>query len=207
MRLVVSKSDEFFITIAKHEYHSFILAGVRKRNGQIHSLTKVGKRLNFHEDNCFGLLKAGLYRASALLWDEGVHRRSGSNIPISYTSYSITYEQYLDLVFLLEKAQQEFRCTFDCYKPISATDENVVLEYTFDWKLIPNLGLPISNQEKNETEVVGERPVVQQTLHRTHVLAASNTCRHTAIDLIHYVTGVKESTQNLSSQFFRDLPL
>ncbi|KTD08481.1 hypothetical protein [Legionella jamestowniensis] len=190
--MIVDKSDEFYIAIAKNEEgHSFIFAGV-KSNGENHLLARVGKVKVDDDSACQFILKFGFSSIQSKLEDEKIYRNKGKRYAINYIAYTISYEQYLSFIGLLQQIQEEKRRSFQCYKPIEENDSKVKLQLT---------------AEKTElTYQIEPKPRAKEIIEHTETLHCTNTCRHSALALVNYVFDSEQATQDVSKQFFHDLP-
>ncbi|KTD23802.1 Uncharacterised protein [Legionella lansingensis] len=185
----IDQSDEFFIAIAKQEGHSFVFAGI-KQKGKIHLLARVGKVFKPQKGKCLipkALCNAVFFQAQAQIEDEGIARPDGWESSISYAAHAISYQQYLQFVALLEEIETED--SFECYKP----GEEGELEFT---------GKKVLASKSDEKNACATKIIA-----RGQVLNLSNTCRHTAIDLIKYVCNDEQVTHDISRTFFCNLPL
>ncbi|AHE67736.1 hypothetical protein [Legionella oakridgensis] len=178
------EQDEFFIALAKKGGHSFIMLGVMQENKPV-LLARVGKIVIDSDDCCKLSGKLLFTGAKAELQSESLHPKG----EISYSAYAISYRQYLQFTKLMSFAQ---RGSISCYLPDSEDDTTATLKL----KTIQKRELSPDNTEQ-------ERKIVEKTHHTT----LSNTCRHTAIDLIEYTQGIRTLTNNVSRLFFRSLPL
>lgn len=190
--MIVDKSDEFYIAIAKNEEgHSFIFAGVES-NGENHLLARVGKVKVDDDSVCQFILKFGFSSIRSKLDDEKIYRNKGKRYAINYIAYAISYEQYLGFIGLLQQIQEEKQRSFECYKPIEENGKTVKLQLM---------------AEKTElTYQIETKPRANKIIEHTETLNCTNTCRHSALSLVNYVFDSEQATQNVSSQFFRDLP-
>jgi hypothetical protein len=198
MTLTVKKSDEFFIAIAKirGNAHTFIFVGVKLLE-EILILARVGKAMDVRKGNPPGLFSLIFSPVKAILKDEGVDRLAGWRQEITYEAYAISYQQYLQFMALLKKIQDDTNC-FSGYAPIRVNQDEVELAWI---KKILN------SNDSNATSMPLVAELEDILIHNLEDLHLSNTCRHTAIDLINHVCGNKENTKAISTQFFCSLPL
>lgn len=101
--------SEFFISLAKVEEHSFLMLGVISSNGP-KLLARVGKTFDIDPDvdASFAIGKKLLGNGLiSRIKDEGVTRKEGHIVAITYQAYSISYEQTKD--FLASIADIESR--------------------------------------------------------------------------------------------------
>ena len=100
--LHAKKSDEYFIAISQQDWHTFIMLGVML-NGKPTLLTRIGKASRKNPNLCSFFFS----ELAAQLSDEGITRRTTIETPISYSAYTITYQQVLDFIGLVEKINQK----------------------------------------------------------------------------------------------------
>ncbi|ARG96921.1 hypothetical protein B6N58_04135 [Legionella micdadei] len=223
-RIVVNQQDEFFIALGKktsgninERNHAFIMVGVMKegkpillgrlgktnrvdpdiqtliRLGQeVETLGKTnltrriqlkGKILKTEIKTCF---KNCFFGTESELEEESL-RLYGS---ISYAAYAITFEQYkqfLRIIPFVQKSQE-----ISCFQPVDTQDDKIILE---------KKGFPYA-ENLNDANTQ-ERDIVARACY----LHPNNTCRHTGIDLIEYTLGIPHLTDNISRQFFVNLPV
>ncbi|QEY52723.1 hypothetical protein [Legionella longbeachae] len=204
--ITVNKDSEFFMTIAKEGVHSFIMLGVMvKDTPQL--LARVGKGNLI--DPSFGTScsksftmfgKAVATRTEASLMDEGISDDEDATSDISYQSYSITYEQYLEFLALTKNIHEEqldhykerevpnvaykeltypqrgvykLRAGIKCYIPT----QDEAGKITFQYESIKNFQPPMVNDNQ---------PLQQEIISGAKEIKASNTCRTTARALLNY---------------------
>ncbi|WP_133126849.1 hypothetical protein [Legionella nagasakiensis] len=185
-RIVNKEQDEFFIALAKKGVHTFVMLGVMQEGRPV-LLARVGKFVIDDNQSCCRLGGKLLFTgAKAELQPESL--RLGGDI--SYGAYVISYRQYLQFTKLMSMAQgsQSIRC----YLPEREDDTTAVLTLK-----------EIKKSESSDENTEQERKIIA----RTHHTQLSNTCRHTAIDLIEYTQGIRTLTTNVSRLFFQSLPL
>ncbi|KTC85295.1 hypothetical protein [Legionella cincinnatiensis] len=206
MPITVDKDSEFFITIAKEGIHSFIMLGVMV-DDKPQLLARVGKGNLI--DPSFGTScgkqftmfgKAVGTHTEASLMDEGLSDNENVTSDISYQSYSITYEQYLEFLALTKEIHNEqlehyknrelpnvkyreltypqkgvhkLRSGINCYLPTQEESGKI----TFEYKSI-NTFQP---QHVNDNQ-----PLHQEIISGAKEIKASNTCRTTARALLNY---------------------
>ncbi|WED43459.1 hypothetical protein [Legionella cardiaca] len=198
--MTVKKNDEFFISIAKDEgVHSFILLGVKNETG-VHLLARVGKVGVATEFGCKILCKAAFSSTPAQLIDEKIDRETENRTNISYAAYAINYQQYLDFIALLQHIQDENlldtsvqHLPFTCFKPVQEKGGLVTLQQTSEKTALTHELAPREESAEVSKEV--------------HSLGLTNTCRHSALSLLKYVCRDEQVPHDLSSAFFRNLPL
>ncbi|KTC77115.1 hypothetical protein [Legionella brunensis] len=190
MVMTVNKSDEFFISIAKQGVHSFIFVGVKSK-GEHHILARVGKVMD--ADVSCSVLRAAFFSTKAFISYEEFSKQPGRKIPIGYAAYDITYEQYLGFIALLEELQARDNIAYPCFKPAEENGNEVNLQWTA--------------QRTEVTHKIPLKPEAENIIKESHSLNLSSTCRHGALSLLDYVRGHEQTIHNVSSKFFRDLPL
>ncbi|ASQ46907.1 hypothetical protein [Legionella clemsonensis] len=191
--MTVDKSDEFYLAIAKDvEGHSFLFAGVQS-NGKNHLLARVGKGRANHDRVCQFIFKFAFSSLKGELFDEGISRRKGRRHAINYVAYTINYQQYLDFISLLQQIQgKKIQKSYECFKPVEENGTQVTLTYTDETTVL--------------TRPIVPKPAADEIIEQMETLHCTNTCRHSALSLVNYVLDDKQATQNVSKQFFNDLP-
>ncbi|WP_370529165.1 hypothetical protein [Legionella sp. PC1000] len=126
----------------------------------------------------------------AYLEDERISRDNKDERSITYQAYDITYEQYLEFVGILESLQESDN-TFTCYKPCIKKDP--------DLTNIDEVRFILSNRKK--------LPSVNADKIKAHLseLNISNTCRHSAIELVEAIQHAPVPS-SVSSSFLVNLP-
>ncbi|CEK09720.1 hypothetical protein [Legionella hackeliae] len=191
IEILANKSDEFYIAMAKYGSHSFIFAGVKTKNKN-HILARMGKVVyGSFTDLCGPTLGFTFSSAMAGLIDEKIYKEKDRKLPISYLAYSISPEQYVDFVDLIQRVEKEEKVEIDCYRPAEQTDTQIKLRLTAE---------PIELNKKVSEEA-------ENLIGDAQKANFKNTCRHTAKSIINYVYHDAHSTDNISSQFFFGLPL
>lgn len=200
----LSKSDEYFISIAKQDIHSFIMLGVMV-NGKPKLLARVGKTNDLDPDvkAQATMIAKGLTTGTlARLADEGIYRREGHRVTISYQAYSINYQQlndFLALLALMEKEQLKKEAIkshvgkeklIKCYAPVidGRDKDKVIFEYT-------NL------QDCNLTTTKSNEKT-EKIIRKAQEIHIKNTCRTTAKKLIETILGFKT---DISGHFLTEL--
>ncbi|KTD72992.1 hypothetical protein [Legionella tucsonensis] len=188
------KTAHFFISINKQGPHSFLMLGLYDQNKVQHVLCRVGKFGDGIENPNFlfslrFVCNSLFFANDAHLEDEGISRSCKDARSITYQAYDITYEQYLEFVRILESLQSsnnKFKCYKPCKSPSITNSDAVTLEFTDEKRLL----LPINTE-----------------LLKTHLskLNISNTCRHSAIELVEAIQHTHISS-SVSSSFFVNLP-
>lgn len=198
--ITVKKTDEFFISLATVRGHSFVLAGVNS-GGKTHILARVGKVVAHPEEfSCKSMVKEGKLVSSAtsaesIIADEGIFHSDRYRSKISYSAYSISYDQYLHFIDLVQQLESvENRNLIRCFKPCTDEYDEVTLKYQ-------RANTAITDQITREMERCAK------VKSKTTRITINNTCRHSAIDLLNYVRNDAPLANNVSNQFFRDLPL
>ena len=194
MTIIIDKeTDKFFIAIGKEDRHSFVMFGVYDQNKVQHLLCRVGKFFDGgNEPNANRYFSASKRLASALfssahakLRSEAIVRKQKQQKEISYQAYDATYEQYIEFIQLLETLQTE-KNVFLCFKPVQQNGNKVVFERT---------GTKLGTSNTN----------INHIKDNVCKLSISNTCRHSAVNLLKEVQKTPQSSL-VSSGFFIDLP-
>ncbi|KTD14498.1 hypothetical protein Lgra_0529 [Legionella gratiana] len=209
MSITVDKESEFFITIAKEGIHSFVMLGVMVDN-KPELLARVGKGNlidpNFGEScgNQFTMFgKAVGSHTEASLMDEGISRKKDRTSDISYQSYAITYEQYLEFLALTKEIHEhqlehykerelpkvdpskwtypqqgvhKLRSGINCYLPSQVESGKI----TFEFKPITTFEHQCANKNQQTR---------QDIISGANEIKVSNTCRTTARALLNYTLG------------------
>ena len=189
--MVVNRDDEFFIAIGKKGIHSFVMLGVMKNNMPF-LLARVGKTNSIDEDFGRGLCSQGKLAVKAIVSQTKSALQEEPLLlqgHISYSAYAIGYEHCIQFLKLIALSQRIH--AINAYQPVREDDAGVVMEK----KALPRA--PIEEAD------VKQRNIIE----RSHSLHINNTCRSTAIDLIEYTQNISHLTDNVSSAFFRDLPV
>lgn len=205
--ITVDKDSEFFITIAKEGIHSFIMLGVMVDN-KPQLLARVGKGNLI--DPSFGTScgkqftmfgKAVGSHTEASLMDEGISTKNkDATSDISYQSYSISYEQYLEFLALTKEIHENqlkyyqerelpdvpykeltypqrgihnLRSGIDCYIPTQEEAGKI----TFEYKPIKTFEHECANDKQQ---------IREEIISGSKEIKASNTCRTTARALLNY---------------------
>lgn len=186
------ENTKFFISINQQGPHTFIMSGIYEGTRAPHVLCRVGKIADtesLSSDVCLNVLSLFFnicfFSTKAILKDEGVARKHINVTDIRYQAYDITYEQYLELLQLLESVQTTTN-KFICYKPNVRNGKTVELRLTSE--LVLNQKSKHQFLEKSANE-----------------LSINNNCRHTAIHLVEEVSKTHISPM-VSTLFTSKLP-
>jgi hypothetical protein len=185
------EQDNLFISIAKIKAHTFIMLGVYNSTKVKHLLCRVGKVLDggLDELNClervFFSLNILASEVPGKLDNEIIEGDEKREDQISYQAYDISLKQYIAFIRLLEAMETEHN-RYLCYKPV---DEDET-EITF-----------ISTDEPVFVKASNISPVMAAA----HGLSVTNTCRHTAINVLEEVLKVPKPSL-VSTHFFNELP-
>ncbi|WP_454781752.1 hypothetical protein [Legionella sp. WA2022007384] len=202
----VDTESEFFIAIAKHDVHSFIMLGVVV-DGKPKLLAKVGKGNIIDKSfgtscvqHCtlFGKMLGS--HSDAVLLDEGLESTIYFS-EISYQAYAISFNQYLEFLEItrdIHKEQLEFykhrADPVGDYKNLSFPERGV-------YKLRKGIHCYIPEEEKapgaitfNYQEIGtykkesthDDKRVRQNIIDESKEIHSSNTCRTTARSLLNY---------------------
>ena len=195
------EKDEFCMLVGKQGIHSFLMIAVRQKGAaSILPLVKIGKQsFNFdkvrkqnkgkipYTTNCLMGLKAFFYQAEAELASEPLYI-SGA---FSYLAYSISYTQYREFLDLLKVIQREdSEVALECFQPVLEKRNDVTLSY----QIVDDQG---TSEDPNKQRLAE---------YATKIRAFSNTCRHTAIDLLKEGLNISQKPAALSNSFYRKLP-
>lgn len=178
-----TKTDRLFIAICREGIHSFVMLGRYTGTQVTDVLAKVGKM--FVRTSCLPPILSSCTTSQAYTLQERMFKPRADHQPISYQAYDITYEQYLAFIQMLEEIQTK-RNRFFIYKPKNQHGDIVTLEQT------------------DESMSVVE-PVCKAMNPITDQISVTNTCRHTAIDIVEKVQGRSHSPM-VSTLFFKNLP-
>ncbi|STX50640.1 Uncharacterised protein [Legionella busanensis] len=215
--LTFNKNDEYFLSIAKQEHHSFLMLGVIQNNTPT-LLARVGKTNDIDPDiqKRFKPFYKNLTTGTlARLADERLTRKSAQKDDITYQAYTITYEQmkeFLDLIAYIEEKQltnEEIKNAINktykkkskkeeiqAYIPIQEVRANNLTtnsnQVVFEFKKLREYEAPKNISLQN----LGPAPQIVNNMNRINV---SNTCRHSAVDILESVLHYKT---NASKQFF-----
>lgn len=186
------EKTRFFMSINQQGPHTFIMAGIYDETRSLHVLCRVGKIAdteNLSSDLCFNALSwffnTCFFSSKAILKDEGLARQHINATDIRYQAYDISYEQYLELIQLLESVQTTTN-KFTCYKPDARYGKTVELRLTSDL-------------------ILDKKPKHQYLEKSANELSINNNCRHTAIHLVEEVSKTHISPM-VSTLFTRKLP-
>ena len=105
--IVLSKKNEYFLSIAKQGMHSFMMLGVVK-DGKPTLLARVGKSADV--DIAPSIRKLMFSGVLARITDEDISRREDHVVNINYQAYAINYDQlkeFLGIIAVIEKKQLE----------------------------------------------------------------------------------------------------
>lgn len=211
MTLHVSKNHEYFISIANHGIHSFVMLGVMKDNNVPTLIARVGKTNDV--DPVFGknvkiTCKAVFHKTIARLADEGITRDRQTKDEIKYQAYSLTYEQVKDFLSLLadiesiqlENAELKARM-IAIHKKENETDERILNMQAFK-AYVPveestNGQVRFEHMQLNEWET-NKHKTPKNISSSTQSLSIKNTCRTTAIRLLEPILAFRP---NVSSSF------
>lgn len=181
---------QYFIAIGKQGIHSFIMLGLINAEGKPQLLARVGKT-NIVDPDFKNTLKT-IYKeithhTLSILSDEGVSRSKENPTEISYQAYDIHYEQYkefLELIQYIQKSQNKDLninpTEITCYIP---QDEDEGDQVTFELGTLSSCHF--YKQKENSLQTLGLIAAGAQQLH------IYNTCRTTALNMMHYVLGFK----------------
>ncbi|KTC96857.1 hypothetical protein [Legionella feeleii] len=197
---VDNASGDFFIALCQDSIHSFVMLGIMQDN-KPKILARVGKTNAVDKDyggnfgsQCKLAMKQLFSQAEAELRKESLHPYG----KISYAAYAISYNQYLQFTKLMalvhrKEADGKRSEAIRCYLPAREVGGTSILQFR---EIIQQDEFGPENTEQ-------ERRIVAST----HNLKITNTCRHTAIELIAYVLGINKLRDNISRFFFWGLPL
>lgn len=201
----VRKDSEFFIAVAKNNGspHSFVLLGVLEQE-KPKLLARVGKWSAL----CLNYPETGLHFESIKLWGE-----------VSYVAYAIDYSVYIEFIRLMRVARKKTSKTYDqasCYVPETELLEDDLGDDPYRDKYHEHS--PSSKESKRHLVKVRLKKSVHTLFsdenRQEHALILKsqeydtrNTCRHTALDLICYLRQEENLGDNVSSFFFKDLPI
>src|SRR3989338_3861667 len=134
-KLTVKKNASFFIALAKQGIHSFLMLGVIDSNGAPQLLSRIGKTNDVDEDtgNDWALIKKELFSSCASrIADEGLTRKDGHVVDISYQAHKITLKQYKEYLHLLADIEQKQKAAYKIpekdkknYTPITSLHEGI----------------------------------------------------------------------------------
>ncbi|KTD69887.1 hypothetical protein Lsan_0165 [Legionella santicrucis] len=204
--ITVDKDSEFFITIAKEGIHSFIMLGVMVDN-KPQLLARVGKGNLI--DPSFGTScgkqftmfgKAVGTHTEASLMDEGISDDEDATSDISYQSYSITYEQYLEFLALTKEIHQNQLKHYEERELPNISYKNLTFPQRGVHKLRSGIDCYIPTQEESgkikfeyksintfEHQCVNDKQQMrEEIISGSKEIKASNTCRTTARALLNY---------------------
>lgn len=211
----VSKHDEFFLSIAKLQDHTFIMLGVM-RAGVPTLFARIGKFADIDPNNghtCYmiGKIVCGSGSLSRLV-DEGLIRAEGYERTISYQAYDITYEQVKEFLSLIKGVEERQlsnpeirdgiiksygdtqlteseifeREAMFAFVPVEEFDDAHVI---FKLKKLSEWGLSSPASPRCESEIA------EGTQH----LKLNNTCRTTALSIFEKILGF---VTGISSLYF-----
>lgn len=206
--LVLSKKQDYFISLGKQGAHSFMMLGVILSDGSPKLLARVGKWILEPTLITPKILGQGVV---AKLCDEPTTRKSGTVIPISYQAYAINYEQAEGFLGLIAEIDKELMNDKEIKARTIATtnrkdlsDEQIIIheavhsyaptkiegeKVTFEWSRLTTCKLQttLSMQQKKELSDGAQRVQIH------------NTCRTTALNLVEAILGF---ATNISKYFF-----
>jgi hypothetical protein len=203
--IVLSKKDEYFLSIAKQGIHSFMMLGVVK-DGEPKLLARVGKTNDIDPDAASGLTmtKKGIGSGTlARIADEGVSRRDGSIANINYQAYAINYEQlkeFLGMISEIEKKQLEnpeiqegIKRKYGndgiedeeikCYVPVQENKDNDLV--TFHHKKLKEFEFATDEELKAKVNIK-VTPEIASGIQQIHI---NNTCRTSSKNIVEAVLG------------------
>ncbi|MDP3705513.1 MAG: hypothetical protein Q8R24_06345 [Legionellaceae bacterium] len=193
--VTLDSQSDFFVAICKREKgsHSFIMLGVMQ-DGKPKILARIGKLPEFNQTATNAVaIKFATQAIFSYAKSELKNEKINLDFPINYSAYSIKYDTYLNFVELLSKVDSVGQIA--CYQPKtddSPRDDSRKIRMSF------------KDVEKSPGDKTQE---IQRISDNTQQITTSNTCRHTAIELLEYVLGISKVSNNISRLFFRDLPV
>ncbi len=197
--------QKIFISVAKLAgVHSFLMCGVYEENDSgtkaVKLLCRVGKQFARGNSVCgnFKALFNLLFSSTkSNVYDEGVYWRgetgASESQTITYHAYDITFEQYLEFIYLLQQLEVQSntdKSRYFYYKPEAMTSED-------DKKIrlrLTEKKLPDAKNIKN----------IEQIKSSVSNISLNNTCRHSAIKLVEHAKGSPVSAR-VSPHFFNNL--
>lgn len=175
------KDSEFFISIAKIGFHSFLMLGVMEVDTP-KILARIGKLAL--ETAAYKLVgKAVCKFAKARIMDEGIGRKETYSPSMSYQAYSITLKQYHEFLELIAKIEHDQKHNLNTYIPIMCyvPDMSSGEQITFRYQEIDPL-VPKNNESKMEAISI-----------HANEIKLTNNCRSTAREIMEYIlAGVAE---------------
>lgn len=212
--ITLSKSDEYFIAIAKKGIHTFLMLGAMQ-NGSPTLFSRVGK-WNDVDPNADSPVHLTMKQVGSSnltrIKDEDINWE-GYNTSISYQAYSLTFEQskeFMSLIAYMEKEQLNnpeikagiIRAWKRDYPASQKTDEEILNQdairsyvpcnevdnkVTFQWTKLQEANLISNVDNRNEISIGSQK------------LSASNTCRTTALNMVKSILGFDP---DVSKHFF-----
>jgi hypothetical protein len=201
---VYSAHDEYFVAIAKQDYHTFLMLGVVDK-GVPRLFTRVGKaNIDVNTPNPSNTLKKFLfdsdYKILGKMDDEGINRGPSYEEAISYQAYSLNFNQlkeFLALIAAIDKKQLENTQIAEYVKKSRRrhnlqTDEEILAEQAICGYV------PVD--ETNEQAVrftfkkltdcnFSTEKAIDNVVEGAQYLRGDNTCRKTAIDMVEAMLG------------------
>jgi hypothetical protein len=185
----IPKDAELYVAICsiipksffkKLKIHSFIMVGVRHKKSGNPIFCGVGKIV--------------FNNKKIILWDELRHwLTKPKEKEFSYKAFSINLEQYHQFLMLLGECAP-LAPYLGAYIPCHNIQTDLL-----DWSY--------QKLEKEETQYeLSNDPKLEKMKSRTKEMSLSNTCRHTAIELLNIILNPGQKNQDISSLWFKKLP-
>lgn len=192
----LTETSEFFIALCNNGVHSFIAAGV-KNEDQINILVSVGKQAigKFSPENIINPhphFAAAIKNEPFMLRDSYQMGARAQKEVIRYKAYSIRYANYLNLLDYLKEISmmQNNDAPLMAYCPSSHSP--MTLQWQSTHRFMMDHELPTENKDLPENGF--------------EHLSLTNTCRHTALQLISQAMQLDKQDLHVSS-FFLKKPL
>lgn len=196
---VYSAQAEYFVAIAKQDYHTFLMLGVVDE-GVPQLFTRVGKKnidvnTNHSSDTLKKFLFDSDYKILGKMDDEGIMREPICEETISYQAYSLSFNQlkeFLALIAAIDKKQLENTQIAEYIKKYLRRHD-----LQTDEEILSNQAICgyVPVDETNEQAVrfafkkltdcnFSTEKAIDNVVEGAQYLRGDNTCRKTAIDMV-----------------------
>src|SRR3990167_8675870 len=208
--IVLNKKNEYFLSIATQDMHSFIMLGVVTTYGEPKLLARIGQTADVNPNPTLKAICSGVL---ARIADEGIHRYSQRITNINYQAYAINYEQLKEFLGMISEIETEqlknpkiqagikFKYgndTWDkgkikCYIPIQENQDNDLV--TFEYNILKEFKFAADEALKAKVE----SKVTPKIASGVQQVYLTNTCRTAAKNIVEAVLGF---TTDISKYFF-----
>ena len=212
------RDANFYLAVCKQGIHSFIIVGVKEKDGTDRTLMRIGKSNSIDPDFDRQLkmaLKAVGSSTLSYIQDEGITRSNAGNTSLNYQAHDINFEQLCDvyrLVAQIAKEQKEdpviregvkqmigrteenevdAALSIECYLP--KVNKNGSLSFCY----IEDISQYGSYEKKWPKSHLDKKATVEPIIAGGKSISIANTCRTTALNILEGIIGVGHNISKL----------